>query len=91
MRISSPRPVICFVSPVATFHLNDVGQFYGQPSLLKTIGSRVIPSLSLLEGQSAVRRDKPSSPSANADWLKYLLDVPFLTCNLLQAAAEWGP
>lgn len=91
MRISSLRPVICFVSPAATFHLNDVRQFYGQPSFLRTIGSRVIPSLSLLEGWSSVRRDKPSSPSTSADWLKYLLDVPFLTSNLLQAAAEWEP
>lgn len=48
MRISFLRPVICFASPVATFHFNDVRQVYGQPSLLRTIGSRVIlnPSLS---------------------------------------------
>lgn len=43
------RPVIRFASSVATFHLSNVSQVYGQPSLLRTIGSRVSLSPSLTE------------------------------------------
>lgn len=80
--------VICFASPVATFHLSGVRQVYGQPSLLRTIGSEVSPSPSLSETMQCHSRDEPRSPSTHAYWLKYLLTVPLLTCNLLLAAAE---
>lgn len=80
--ILSLKPVICFASPVATFHRNDVRQVYGQPSLLRTIGSEVSPSLS---------ETSPALPPPRAYWLKYRLAVPLLTCNLLLAAAEREP
>lgn len=86
-----PRPVICFASPVATFHINDVRQVYGQPSLLRTIGSRVSLSSCLSETMQYNTRDEPCSSSILAYWLKYLLAVPLLTCNLLLAAAEREP
>lgn len=74
--------VICFASPVATFHLNDVRQVYGQPSLLRTIRSRVILSPSLCETEQCHARWVPP----HSHWLKYLRDVLPLTCNLLHAA-----
>ncbi len=86
-----PQACNLFCLPVATFHLNDVRQVYGQPSLLRTIGSRVSLSPSLSETVQCHSRDEPCSPSAHAYWLKYLLTVPLLTCNLLQAAAEREP
>lgn len=91
MSISCLRPVICFASPIATFHLYDVRQVYGQQSLLRTIGSRVSQSPSLSETVQCHSRDEPCSPSTHAYCLKYLLAVPLLTCNLLQAAAEREP
>lgn len=81
------KPVICFASPVATFHLTDARQVYGSPSLLRTIGSRVSLSPSRCAAEQYHSRDESSSLSANAYWLKYLLAVPLSTCNLLLAAA----
>lgn len=60
--ISALRPVICFAFPVATFHLSDVRQVYGQPSLLRTIGSRVSLSPSLTETIQYHSWDEPFSP-----------------------------
>lgn len=91
LSILSLKPAICFACPIATFHPNDVRQVYGQPSLWRTIGSRVSPGPSLSETVQCHSWDEPCSPSTSAYWLKYLLAVPFLTCNLLLAAAEREP
>lgn len=85
------RPVICFACPTATFHLSDVRQVYDQPSLCRTIGSRVSRSPTLGETVQYHSRDEPCFPCTHAYWLKNLLTVPLLTCNLLPPAAEREP
>lgn len=75
--------VICFKPPVAKFHLDDEWQLYGQPSLPRTIGSRVSCNCSLSKTQWCHTGWAMLLPAC-AYWLKYLLVVPLLTCNLPQ-------
>lgn len=49
------------------------------------------PSPSLSRTMQYRSWDEPRSSCTLAYWLKYLLDVPLLTCNLLLAAAEREP
>lgn len=82
--------VICFKTSVARFYLDDERQLYGRPSLLRTVGSRVSCNRSL----SKTLRCHPGwamLPPASAYWLKYLLVVPLLTCNLPQQQQPGSP
>lgn len=85
LSILFPNKVIGFASSVATFHLSSSRHFYGQPSLLETIRSQV----SLIPSPCNITLEKSLCfPFAHAYWLKYLLTVPHLTCNLMLTAAE---
>lgn len=82
--------VICFKTSVARFYLDDERQLYGRPSLLRTIGSRVSCNRSLSKTLRC-HTGWAMLPPASAYWLKYLLVVPLLTCNLLQQQQPGSP
>lgn len=82
--------VVCLKTSVARFYLDDERQLCGRPSLLRTVGSRVSCNRSL--GKTLrCHAGWAMLPPASAYWLKYLLVVPLLTCNLPQQQQPGSP